>query len=277
MKSIDFTQPGGFPLTQDQLGYMQTAWQEVVNALLSVGVCNGAPTILTGMQIGTTSLGGPGGGYVIGTVSAGWFIYEGVAVRFPAQTFPLVSSPGEALYIVINSTAAPLIYNSGTHNAILDATGALQTLPTSTPVDSTHFLFYSLAPFGKEAAFTTDAIYVTGPGSAVTSGSFSYRKNSLTNTLEGVINFSVTNPSSLSAVPYFTFVTVATLPSGYRPLHGGVYFTGSTTGLVSYGSGSGYFNTLSGFVNTDGTVNLVLMNSPSSSYSGNINFIISLD
>jgi hypothetical protein len=36
MKSIDFSQPGGFPLTQDNLDYLQQSYSEAVNALAAV-------------------------------------------------------------------------------------------------------------------------------------------------------------------------------------------------------------------------------------------------
>jgi hypothetical protein len=47
MKTIDFTKPGGFPLTQDQLNYLQSAYIEAINALAAMGGGGTSPSCVS--------------------------------------------------------------------------------------------------------------------------------------------------------------------------------------------------------------------------------------
>lgn len=67
MKTIDFSKPGGFPLTQDHLNYLQTAYKETITALAKIGGTTG-PFVINGMAVSSTSTGAY-------DVAEGWFFF----------------------------------------------------------------------------------------------------------------------------------------------------------------------------------------------------------
>ena len=66
MKTIDFTKPGGFPLTQDQLNYLQSAYKEAINAVAAMGGSGAVPVIVSGMVVANPSTGDY-------SITDGWF------------------------------------------------------------------------------------------------------------------------------------------------------------------------------------------------------------
>ncbi len=136
MKSIDLTQPGGFPLTQERLGYLQQAYTEAINALGGVFINGAVPIRISGMSVSTS------GGTT--TVGDGFLYYNNELIRFVTDSYGAVGG-GSAVYVVIDSLASSLTYNDGsTPNVVLDKVASLSILPTSTPIDDTHFLLSSL-------------------------------------------------------------------------------------------------------------------------------------
>ena len=137
MKSIDFTKTGGFPLTQDQLAYLQTAWTEVLNALASAtGISTNTPVAVSGMAVTVA------GGNI--TVTDGWFFYKSQLIRFSGSTV----TPGgtDVAMVLITATANPLTFKDGsTPNVVLESTGSLITGASTT--DATHFPVTSIVPW----------------------------------------------------------------------------------------------------------------------------------
>lgn len=139
MKSIDFTQPGGFPLTQERLAYMQEAYTEAITALGAVFTNGSVPVRISGM--GSTPAGGG-----VTDVSDGFFFYNGELVRFEADSYGAPGS-GNAVYVTITETALPLTYYDGSEpEVIIDKVGTIDILVNTTPEDATHFLLSSLQP-----------------------------------------------------------------------------------------------------------------------------------
>ena len=214
MKSIDFTKPGGFPLTQDQLGYLQTAFAEVMpnivgyrNAGTYVAVC------LAGMVF---SGAGP---Y---SITSGWFIYNGALIRMAAGSVPFIPG-GHAIYEQLNSSSGNLTFNDGsTPGVINDTYGSLVTLASTTPDSSTVFLLTHLQGFCRESAWTVETFSSYIAGLAAT-GTISYKKDYLSNTL--MLKGSLTTPSGgitlAGTAGYIDDVgngtLMFTLPVGYRP------------------------------------------------------------
>lgn len=70
MRRVDLSKNGGFPLTQNALDFLQTAFGEPLYAL---GKMFGNKTIITGMEVGSSS------------VAEGWFFYNGEPIYFNAS------------------------------------------------------------------------------------------------------------------------------------------------------------------------------------------------
>jgi len=85
MQKIDFSKNGGFPLTQNALEFLQTAFKEPMYAL---GAMFGNKTIITGMEVGS------------GSVAEGWFIYNGEPIKFTASSLDTKVSISENLVSV---------------------------------------------------------------------------------------------------------------------------------------------------------------------------------
>ncbi len=130
MKSIDFSRPGGFPLTQEKLAYLQNSWQEMIVALVSTCDSGGAPVLITGMGIGVA-------GGTTYNVNDGWLFYGGELIRFVgAYGVEITDTP--IVVITRNSTPAPQPYFSGiTPNVINESTATLVDGPNVTDAD--HF------------------------------------------------------------------------------------------------------------------------------------------
>jgi hypothetical protein len=230
MKRIDFTQPGGFPLTQDQLDYLQTAFSEVMPNLLGYrGAGTNVAVRLAGMTT-TFSLGST-------TVSPGWFLYNNALIRFGGGSFGVIAAL-HALYIQIATNGSPLTFNDGsTPTVIYDQVATLVQLPNTTPESSSLFLLSNLQDFCRESQWTVVSFssYITGLG---VSGTIRYKKDYLANTVQ--ITGSLIAPGSIflsGTVGYIDNVgagsLMCTLPIGYRP---------SSRGSFTVDIGDGTFN-----------------------------------
>lgn len=109
-KRIDYTQLGGFPLTQDVLDFMQSSYRE---ALKGIAVLCGNKTILSGVEVT-----GP-------TVSNGWISYNGELIPFVGGTL--------ATGVVIEETSQTLLFEDGVNRPVLYTKvaycGSPQTFP----------------------------------------------------------------------------------------------------------------------------------------------------
>ncbi len=140
MKSIDFTQPGGFPLTQDQLGYLQTAYTECVAALAAMG--GAGPFVVSGCVITKTLVSGTTYNY---SITDGWVYRNGTMIHVPSIGLAGIDESIYAAYMVINDSVSSLVYNDGsTPNVIFDNGISLTAQAIGTADDSTHFLLSEL-------------------------------------------------------------------------------------------------------------------------------------
>lgn len=133
MKSLDLTKPGGFPFTQDQLGYLQTAWTEALSALGRLG--GSGPFVLSGIaETGSVTWGD------------GWLFYNNEVIRFAATTIGGgAPAMGYEYYVVITDNATPLtFYDRSTPNVVLEKVANMQVLASSTATDASHFKYSAL-------------------------------------------------------------------------------------------------------------------------------------
>ncbi len=280
MKTIDFTKPGGFPLTQDQLDYLQQAYIETVSALSLLGSSGGpAPVLISGMAISYPSAGAI-------AVADGWFLYNGEMVRFTASSVSGLGLGTEA-YVVIAATAGTLTYNDGSTPAvILDKTATVQALPTGTPTDAFHFLLSALTPFGKgfginnrEQNWNSIAVS-TAPAVGGVTGTVYYKKDFTANTLHIRGFLFANNAQNFAASPGATYYTMLTLPVGYVPSYN-AFFTSHyyLSSLLMDDIGVGYIKQFSSSINTAGQffVNWIKPDIAVTGYGVNFNSVISLD
>ncbi len=280
MKAIDFTKPGGFPLTQDQLGYLQQAYTETVTALSLIGSSGGsAPVVINGMAVSYPSPGAI-------AVTDGWILYNGEMVRFTASSVSGLGVGTEA-YVVIAATAGSLTYNDGSTPAvIMDKSANLQALPTGTPTDAFHFLLSALSPFGKgfginnrEQLWNSLAVS-TAPAMGGVTGTVYYKKDFTANTLHIRGFLFANNAQNFAASPGASYYNMVTLPAGYVPVYN-VFFTSHyyLSSLLLDDLGTGYIKQLTSSINSGGQffINWIKPDVSVSSYGVNFNAIISLD
>lgn len=223
MKAIDFTKPGGFPLTQDQLGYLQQAYTEATIALASMGGDSSTPFRVSGMAVSSPSTGSY-------DITAGWFCYNDELVKCEAGSISGASGSSDA-FIVISPLVTSLVYNDGsTPGVVLDKTATLQVLPSSTATDATHFPLSSLLYFGqglgpsnREAGWNVLSVSTAVVDGGVT-GDVYYKKDFLTNTLHMRGALSAGNAQNFAAMPGSLFYLMGTLPAAYIPANN-TYFT----------------------------------------------------
>ena len=283
MKSIDFTKPGGFPLTQDQLGYMQTAYTECLNALVAIG--GSGPFAVSGCLITKTLISGTTFNYA---VTAGWIFYNGSMIRVPAISLTGIDESVNAAYMLVTPTATPLsFYNGSNPNVVLDSSISLVAQAIGTHDDSTHFLLSALTPFGvsfgnnnKESVWNT-LIVNTAPADGGVTGNIYYKKNFLTNTLQLRGFLSANNAQNFAASPASLYPLMGTLPVQYWPANPSVLFVANkffATQILD-DTGVDYIRSVECFLNTAGQI-LMRWIRPATSilgYSIEFNTIIPLD
>jgi hypothetical protein len=273
MKAIDFTQPGGFPLTQDRLDYLQSAYTEVLKVLGSLGVAGASPTILSGMTI-------TGGG---NTVSDGWFVYGGELIRFTGST--VAPTGGDVALVLITAAASPLTFNDGsTPNVLLEKTAALATGPTLT--DATHFPVSDLISFGSGFGINNreqvwnSLVVNTAPSAGGVTGTIFYKKDFTANTLQVRGLLSANNAQNFAASPAALYSLMGTLPPGYIP-NNNAYFVGHyfVASLIKDDLGVAWIKQVTSAINNTGQIyiNWLKPDPAILAYGLNFNAIIPLD
>ncbi len=223
MKQIDFTKPGGFPLTQNQLGYMQTAYQEVLTALAAIGGNSSTPFIVSGMEISNPTAG-------TYSATSGWLMYNNELIKFNASSVTGASGPS-APYVVITPSATSLTFNDGsTPNVIMDVSCSLQVLPTGTLGDAVRFPLAVLRKFGtglgatnRDVVWSVLTVSTPAADGGVT-GTVFYKKDYTANTLHIRGTLTANNAQNFAASPGSLFYLMGTLPTTHAPANT-VYFT----------------------------------------------------
>lgn len=226
MKSIDFTKPGGFPLTQDQLNYLQTAYTESLSAIAQMGASGTSPVKVSGMDVSS-----PGTGSY--SVTSGWFYYNGHLVRFNASSVSGATGGSDA-FVVLNTSSLPLVfYDGSTPNVVNEVSASLNVLPTSTPTDSTHFPLSTLKPIGvglgvnnRESSWNSIAVSTAAADGGV-AGTLYYKKDFIANTLHLRVQLIAANAQNFAASPGTLFYLMSTLPTEYTPANN-VWFQQAT-------------------------------------------------
>jgi hypothetical protein len=249
MKAIDFTHAGGFPLTQDELDYLQQAYTECINALAVMG--GTGPTIITGMEVSVS------GG--ITTANDGWFFYNGEMIRFTSGSYGTLA-PGDVPLVNITPVATNLIYNDGSsYGAVLNKTSTLTTGPAT--ISPTRFPFNRLQPFqvffgqkGRESVWNTLTVSTPVASGGVT-GTIFYKKDLMANTLQIRGHITSNNAQNFSSSPSALYYIIGTLPSEYVP-NSNCYFTAFyfLSGLITDDLGTAWIKQINCSINTSGQI-----------------------
>ena len=277
MKKIDFSHPGGFPFTQDQLNYLQDAYTECINALTNLGVSGSTPVIINGMELSV-----PGSGLI--AITDGWFFYNGELVKFTGDTLP-VGTGGTVAVVEITPSTSNLIYNDGSSfPAILEKTATF--IAATSVTDATHFPYSAMKPFqlvfghnGRESSWNS-LVVNTDPSVGGVTGTIYYKKNFLTNTLQIRGSLIANYAQNLAASPYALFYTMCMLPADYTPAQnvwfGGHYFLAS---MIKDDMNVGWIKQLTIGINTSGviSVNWIKPEISISGYGILFNAIVPLD
>jgi len=251
MKAIDFTHPGGFPLTQDQLDYLQQAYTECINTFATMG--GSGPIIITGMGVSVS------GGTT--TIADGWFFYNGELVKFNTGSYTTIPG-GDVVLVNITPLATSLTYNDGSSfGAILDKSATVLLGPTATT--ATQFPFSSLQPFqlvfgqnGREAVWNS-LVVSTPPASGGVTGTIFYKKDFLANTLQIRAFLTSANAQNFAASPAALFYLMGTLPAGYIPANN-AFFTGHyfISSMIMDDLGTSWIKQLTCVINISGQVSV---------------------
>jgi hypothetical protein len=274
MKAIDFTHPGGFPLTQDELDYLQQAYTECLNAFAVMG--GNGPTLINGMDV---SISGP-----TTTIADGWFFYNGELIKFNTGSYTTIPF-GDVVLVNITPSATSLTYNDGSSfGAVLNKTATLLLGPSATT--STQFPFSDLQPFqlafglhGRESAWNSLTVS-TAPADGGVTGTIYYKKNVLTNTLHIRGFLTANNAQNFSPSPGALYSLMGSLPAGYIPNNDtffiGHYFVSS---LIKDDLGVAWIKHFTCVLNTGGQifVNWIRPDISISAYGVEFNTTIPLD
>ncbi len=279
MKAIDFTKPGGFPLTQNQLSYLQQAYTEAIRALAMVGQSGTSPYIINGVTITSPAAGAY-------SATSGWIFYNNELIRFVTGSIAGASGGFEP-YVVISPSSTALVYHDGsTPPVVLDKDASLQVLPTGTVADATKFPLSSLRPFGaglgeknREMAWNTLVVNTPAAEGGVT-GTLYYKKNHLTNTLHIRATLTAANAQNFAGMPGSLSYVMGVLPASDRPTNM-VYFVAQY--FISSGIkddfGVSWIKQLNCIVNTSGQIltNWLKPEIGVGSYGVSFNAILPLD
>ena len=279
MKAIDFTKPGGFPLTQDQVNYLQRAYTECINAIAMMGGDSTAPIIISGMTVTNPATG-------TYNITDGWFFYNNELIRFNAGGVTGASGASD-VYAVITASAGTLIFNDGsTPGVILDKSAQLQVLPTGTATDATHFPLSALIPFGRqfgianrETTWHTMSVSTAAAAGGVT-GTVYYKKDFTANTLHIRGLLSANNAQNFTASPSILYYLMGTLPTTFAPSNN-VYFSAYyfVANLIKDDLGVSWIKQINCSLNSVGQlyINWIKPDVSVSAYGVNFNAIIPLD
>ncbi len=276
MKKIDFSHPGGLPLTQDRLDFLQQSYLETIDVLSQVGVNGIEPIGVNGMEVTIPTAGTT-------NVTPGWFYYNGEMIYFLGGT--VTYSGGDVPLVAISDSSTDLTYNDGSvFTALHEKVGSLTTGPSTT--DPTHFPLSSLQSFytgfginGRETSWNTLGVSTPASQGNVT-GIIYYKKNLITNTLQISGNLTVNMAQNLASSPGAIFYLMGTLPSGYLPANQ-VYFTSYyySANLFKDDLGVAWIKQFTSVLNPSGqiVVNFIKPDISISAYSVCFNTILPLD
>lgn len=124
MKTIDFSQLGGFGLAQDDLAWMQDGYKDAL-AALGKKAGRGNPVILSGM----VSTAGGGGST---DVSDGWFYYNGEIIQFNASTYAALTGANVALITIATTTSSVGFYDGSTPAVVINKTATVSAAASVT-------------------------------------------------------------------------------------------------------------------------------------------------
>lgn len=273
MNKTDFSHLGGFPLTQDELDYLQQAYIACINTIAATGVNGSAPYVLTGMAV-------TGGG---NTVADGWFVYGGELIKFTGST--VTPGAGEVALVLITDNVSTLVYNDasvfGAHHS---KTATLTHAATVT--DASHFPVSALLPFGtgfglnnREQTWSSLAVSTLAADGGVT-GTIYYKKDFTANALQIRGFLTANNAQNFAASPAALYYTMGTLPAGYIP-NNNAYFTAYyfIAGLLKDDLGVAWVKQINCAVISSGQiyVNWIRPDATFVDYSIDFNAIIPLD
>ena len=274
MKAIDFTHAGGFPLTQDELDYLQQAYTETINALALMG--GNGPTLISGMDI--TVSGGTT------TVADGWFYYNGEMIKFLTGSYSVVP-PGDVILVNITSSTGSLIYNDGSSfGAILNKTATVLAGPSATT--ATQFPLSALKPFqqvfgqnGREATWSSLAVSTPVLSGGVT-GTIYYKKDVLANSLHFRGHLTSNFAQNFAPSPSALFYDMCALPPEYIPANT-AYFIGQyfVAGLIKDDLGVGWIKQVNCALNNSGhlSINWIRPDIAIGGYAIDFNCMLPLD
>ncbi len=230
MKKHDFTQPGGFPLDQDELGYMRDGLNETVVALAMRGYDGVRPYVVYGCAMTRSHTGGTIYNY---TLSPGWVFYAGELIEVEVCTVTGVDEATEDAYAVITSSNANLTYYDGLSKVAKrrKAIVSLAKHPVGTAGDAVKFAVLKHLLRWEWQVVSAAATGITQYANGFTvSGSspIKYRLNVFENVVDIV---GVTDHGGLSVTADYV---VFTLPTGHRPAEEHVYIMPVTTGSDAY-------------------------------------------
>lgn len=275
-KEFDFTRPGGFPLTQDRLKFMQEATGEALRALIATAGDHDGPYILSGMKITEPSPGAI-------NISGGWFIYRGKIVKFASATL----SPGlDPIWVQITNLTADLIFYTTTTQpvqlsavatAVVDITGTLVE-------DDTHFLLSDAIEWAVAIGYHHYDDWVTiedDLGATLTNVHLKYRRNRITNTVHIRGTLYVGDPHGSGGDEALSLGTMQYLPEsmGFLEMINIPNYVHSGGGPIKNFEENDYITSIPIFINSGGSISTSILRPDidSGEYRVFINHIFSLD
>jgi hypothetical protein len=213
MKAFDFSKPGGFPLTQNRLDYMQQAYTEAIRLLCAKNGDTVGSYLVSGQITRTYTGTGTIYNYAI---TDGLVLTANEVFRVVGGTLTGVDISTDAPFLEVTRTSSTLTFNDGsTPSVVKDVTLSLVSHPISTPNDATHFNINALLQIGVESSFTTITVSTGGFGNVT--GTIKYRKNFANNHLHIKGSLTVNTPSTLGGATSGAFLSLATLDAVYLP------------------------------------------------------------
>lgn len=203
-KYIDFTQNGGYPLTQDDIEFLQDGYSEALLGLVAAGGNITGPMCISGMAVSTS------GSDV--TVTGGWFVYNQRIIPFTGATVT-VTGGNVALVEITESATNPEEYENGSlPESIMTLTATVIAAPTAT--NATHFPLSALAPWGRDKDWQVISAVSVLPSHIA--GTVYYKKDMLNN-LYIKTQLATTTLGWADPFPNPQYYEIMTFPVGYRP------------------------------------------------------------
>lgn len=229
MNQIDYSKPGGFPLTQNELAYQQAALLDSLKGIVSAFNLSGTMNviILSGCEVSTAGLNT--------IITPGYISWDGEIMQVAGATIATVAAP---LLLELSDTPHPTLdpttfFTGGSHNV-----HRLRTVyPTFTSSGTTRplldenrirniFVGYNQIDPWHVIGNAGEPVFGTGWAHGANALKFKKDRNGLIHISGscGIISAS------------FSFV-ITTLPLGYRPqsdvMTAGVYIHNTATGDLS--------------------------------------------